>query len=313
MMSLTCHHCGSKLDSNFKFCPSCGNAVLPADSLTETVPEEKPVTNESFVRCNNCGDENAFSASICSGCGMKLSGDIVSPVESKSSAAQANTAQKAPVKKSTALGKSGNKKPEQIAQQNEPAKFSQKNLLIIFAVLLVLAAIILYTGGVFDSPKIPASTMHISEAPGNTQQPQVDLGAQQHIDELEKQIAENPKDQDKILALAHVLNDAGFLDKAIVRYNEYLKFNPKNADAIIDLGVCYFNLKQFDAADSVMKKAIKVNPKHAIGLYNLGIVNLSKGDMEASKKWFQRVIDAAPESDQAKQAKQLLESHSTNK
>ena len=72
---------------------------------------------------------------------------------------------------------------------------------------------------------------------------------------LRLRLNSNPEDYKSILELAHLKNDSGLFDAAIVNYKTYLDKNPKDADARVDMGVCYFNLQDFPNAIKEMETA----------------------------------------------------------
>ena len=112
-----------------------------------------------------------------------------------------------------------------------------------------------------------------------------------------------------VLQLAHLKNDAGMPEQAIVLYRQYLEKNPKDTDARVDMGVCYYVLKNYPAAISEMKEALKYKPDHQIAHLNLGIVNFAAGNTAESKEWLQKAVDLNPNSDIGKRAQELLNSH----
>src|SRR5690606_25246217 len=103
----------------------------------------------------------------------------------------------------------------------------------------------------------------------------IDLSAMNEINALEEKVKANPDDLQSLLHLAHLKNDAGLYDAAIISYKNYLDKNPSDADARVDMGVCYYNLKDYNSAITEMKKALEYKPDHQIAHLNLGIVNLT--------------------------------------
>ncbi len=74
------------------------------------------------------------------------------------------------------------------------------------------------------------------------------------------------------------------------------------------MGVMYRDLGQFDKAVVNFQKANQLDPKHVQSLFNLGVVYLN--DLKQPKKaidaW-NKVIQTAPTSDQANQARIAIE------
>ena len=191
-------------------------------------------------------------------------------------------------------------------QQPQPKTLNRKELFIIAGILLVAIVLILNFSGILDAKKVTETDIGgINQAQGTG----VNLNNIQKINELEARVKANPNDKESILALAHLKNDSGMYEQAIINYKQYLKMQPKDADARVDMGVCYYNLGDFKTAISEMETALKYNPHHQIAFLNLGIVNLSAGNIEKSKEWLNKAVKENPGNDVGKKAKELLESH----
>ena len=137
----------------------------------------------------------------------------------------------------------------------------------------------------------------------------VDLANLEEINQLEEKLKANPEDMESTLHLSHLLQDAGFYDKAIASYKKYLEKNPKNADARVDMAICYYNLNDYTNAIIEMETAIKYQPSHQLAHLNLGIVNLAAQNVDASKAWFRKAVELDPNSEAGKRAQELLNSH----
>ena len=127
--------------------------------------------------------------------------------------------------------------------------------------------------------------------------------------DLEKEVDANPANSDKLLKLAHALGDNGFYKDAIFRYDQYLEKFPNTADVIVDKGVCYFNLRDYKNAAVVMESALKLEPKHQIAHLNLGVVNMAAGNEDVAIEWWKKLLKIDPNSEIAKRAKDLINSH----
>ncbi|MBD3411150.1 MAG: tetratricopeptide repeat protein [Ignavibacteriales bacterium] len=181
---------------------------------------------------------------------------------------------------------------------------------------LLLVVVILWGSGMFDAPEAPKNAATGSQvAPPNSgpnapaRDPAASAAIERRLKELRLATAADPSDAEVALELANALNDAGRYRQAIEGYESYLALEPDNPNAVIDMGVCYFNLAEYDVADSVMRSALKIDPDHQIGYYNLGVVNLSKGDPAEAMRMFERCVEIDPNSEHAKRAKELIESH----
>lgn len=228
--------------------------------------------------CGNCGFKFDRDYKFCPECGTKVSANQDINQKSKST-------------------------ENKVTSTEKDKQLDTKVIFGIFGVGALAILLIIFSTGGFDSSGGNTNTMPPQTGSG------VDLGNVQLINELEEKIKLNPEDSKTLLDLAHLKNDSGLYEQAIVNYKTYLEKHPDDADARIDMGVCYFNLKDFENAKSEMLKALEYSPKHQIGHLNLGVVALSSGNLAESKEWFQKAVDIDPNSDVAKRAEELLKSH----
>lgn len=291
-----CPECGVKLDKEFKFCPECGFAL-------ENIKNENSPDNDSTepVVCKNCGEENSPENTICAGCGIKLQDSSEAPQPKKAqSNKHSNKSSKADQRKSK-----DNRGGKRVVEEKPVKALSPKTLIGIIGIGLITILAILLLTGQFDTENVTVNNAGTNQL----QNSGVDLGNLQKINDMEAKLRANPGDNALLLALAHLKNDSGLYEQAIVDYRKYLKAKPGDADARIDMGVCYYNLGDNKTAISEMEEALKYNPHHQIGFLNLGVVNLSAGNIEKSDDWFKKAIQENPNNDIAKRAKELLESH----
>ena len=82
--------------------------------------------------------------------------------------------------------------------------------------------------------------------------------------------------------------------------------NP-HAGSTAAIGVAYFNLQNAAEAEKCFKKALEINPSHVKALYNLGIVYHVLKRMDQVVKYWELLIQRAPDSPEAKQAMQFLD------
>lgn len=231
--------------------------------------------------CTECGTALHKEFKFCPGCGVGLS-------DGKNRSSKSNQSIKSDLSDTSS---------------NDDKKLDPK---IFYGVLgggLLIVLLVMYTSGSFDSPTVPEGNFNQTESQG------VNLNNLQAINQLEEKLKLNPEDHESLLELAHLKNDSGLFEQAIVNYKSYLEHHPENADARIDMGVCYFNLKDYPSAIKEMEKALEYSPKHQIGHLNLGVVNLNAGNLEISKSWFQKAYDINPTSDAGQKAQSLLQSH----
>ena len=306
MSLVSCGGCGKEVSSDYKFCPYCGSEI---DIIQQDETAQAVSGIVELIICSNCGDENPASDKTCNNCGTVLSGNKIEK--------QAYSAPKPAVKPEPAVKQVNTVKPvqknkkqkskaapgQQVKQAND---FSNQKILLIFGGILVIALVVMFASGAFDSPA-PVATQE-AMAP-QQEQPGVDLSMMQKINEFESAVQANPADMEKTLQLGHMLMDSRLFERAIIYYKKFLAVKPADTDVMVDMGVCFFELRDYATADSVMQSALKINPRHQIALMNLGVVNMNWGKMDKAKDWLQKAVDVNPSSEQGIRAKSLLESH----
>lgn len=297
-MTKFCPECGIKLEKDFNFCPECGYNLKDTSGTTDIIED----SIESVI-CENCGEENNPENIACAGCGIKLkdSGKAVNRPE-------ANRVTKQPEKKHSGKVNKKSKQKNSVRStsvQETPKALSTNNFIVILGSAVVVILIIMYAAGVFDKPVVPLNNVTQNSVPGSG----IDLSNLQRINALEARVKANPGDKESLVALAHLKNDSGLYEQAIINYKQYLQMNPGDADARVDMGVCYFNLQNYSEAIKEMEAALKYQPQHQIAFLNLGIVNLSAGNVEKSKEWLKKAIAVNPNNNIGSRANEILNSN----
>jgi tetratricopeptide (TPR) repeat protein len=117
----------------------------------------------------------------------------------------------------------------------------------------------------------------------------------------------DPANARNALLYANMLLEDGQLEKgkAIV---DKLPPDAVDATALTNIGIVLMNKKQPAAARDYFTKVIESNPKDADGYYYRGLATIQAGKAKEAKSDLQKVIELAPDSDQAKEAKEYLKS-----
>ncbi len=192
------------------------------------------------------------------------------------------------------------------SKQNETKNLNAKVIYGIIIGAIAIIVIIIFSSGILDT----ATTTPINQVQGQSNfSSGVNMNNMQAINDLEEKVKQNPDDHKSLLELAHLKNDSGLFEAAILNYKTYLEKHPDDADARVDMGVCYYNLKDFNNAIKEMETALKYAPNHQIALLNLGVVNLSAGNLQVSKDWLQKAYDINPTNEVGQKAEQLLKNH----
>jgi len=144
-------------------------------------------------------------------------------------------------------------------------------------------------------------------APGVPAAPTASTEVQSRIFAAQQALQADPKNTAAWISLGNDYFDSGKPQQSVDAYAKALELDPNNPDVLTDQGVMYRDLKAFDKAIANWEKAQKINPKHVQSLYNLGVVyshDMKQPD-KARKAW-SRLIEIAPDSPQAAQAKEGL-------
>ena len=121
-------------------------------------------------------------------------------------------------------------------------------------------------------------------------------------------VARDPKNVGAWIQLGNDYFDTRQPQKAVEAYARALELQPGNPNVLTDQGVMYRDLGQFEKAIENFQKASQADPKHPQSLFNMGIVyaNDVNQPQKALEAW-RRVIEIAPQSQQALQARQAIE------
>ena len=124
-----------------------------------------------------------------------------------------------------------------------------------------------------------------------------------------KTIAEqNPNDADTRIQLGNMYFDAGRYQDAASWYEQALKLRPTDANVSTDLGISYYYMNDPDRALAQFDKSLQIDPKHAKTLLNIGIVRaFGKQDMKGAAEVWQKILEVAPNSEEAQAARQALD------
>jgi cytochrome c-type biogenesis protein CcmH/NrfG len=125
---------------------------------------------------------------------------------------------------------------------------------------------------------------------------------------LKTSARQNPSDATTRIDLGNLYFDAGRFSDAVEWYQQALKIQPKNVNVSTDLGIAYYYMNQPDQALAQFDASLAMEPGHAKTLLNVGIVRaFGKQDLKGAAEVWQKVVDVAPNSEEARAAKQALE------
>ena len=130
---------------------------------------------------------------------------------------------------------------------------------------------------------------------------------QLRIGELEKAVANDPRNLQAWVMLANDYYDTDQPQKAIGAYGKALELDPRNPNLLTDQGVMFKRVGGYDKALANFEKAQKLDPKHLQSLYNIGIIyaqDLKQPD-KALKAWT-HYLELDSTSPAAQQVKRLI-------
>jgi Tfp pilus assembly protein PilF len=125
---------------------------------------------------------------------------------------------------------------------------------------------------------------------------------------LRAEAQKNPRDAAPRVQLGNLYFDSERFEEAATWYTEALGINPNDANVSTDLGITYYYRNQPDRALEQFERSLQIDPNHSKTLLNIGVVRAwGKQDLEGAAKAWQRVIEVAPNSQEAQRARQGLE------
>ena len=119
---------------------------------------------------------------------------------------------------------------------------------------------------------------------------------------------QNPNDAVTRVQLGNLYFDAGRFQEAVQWYEAALKITPKDVNVSTDLGISYYYMNDPDRALAQFDRSLQIDPSHAKTMLNVGIVRaFGKQDLKGAAEAWQKVISMAPNSEEARAAKQALD------
>ncbi|HUQ46400.1 MAG TPA: tetratricopeptide repeat protein [Gemmatimonadaceae bacterium] len=116
------------------------------------------------------------------------------------------------------------------------------------------------------------------------------------IDELKKKFDENPRRY--FAPLANEFRKAGDIEQAIMICEEFLPQQPGHMSGHIVYGQALFEGSRFEESRTVFETALTLDPENLIALRHLGDIARGQGDLEAARRWYDRVLEADPRNDE---------------
>jgi len=126
--------------------------------------------------------------------------------------------------------------------------------------------------------------------------------------EFKKAIGINPYYTDGYNNLGIVYREQGKFDKAMTSFEKALQDKAYRTPERIQLNIAYTWMARGDATAAIrhFEQAVSLNPKYPLGYLGLGKAYQKAGRAEQAEKSFRKVVDLAPESPAAAEARQIL-------
>jgi len=168
-----------------------------------------------------------------------------------------------------------------------------------------------FTPGAAVATSAPAPGTMTGNATGAQQQattPAPPPVNEEQVATLTKAANADPKNVSARTALGNLYFDSERFDLAIPWYEAAFKLTPNDPNLSTDLGVSYLYTDKVDQAIAQFEKSVAADPKHLKTWLNIGIAKaMVKGDAKGGEAAWQKVIEIAPGSEEAKKAQQGID------
>jgi cytochrome c-type biogenesis protein CcmH/NrfG len=155
------------------------------------------------------------------------------------------------------------------------------------------------------SPSNPAPSQSSAAGSSAPATPQLD---EARASAMKTTAQQNPTDAETRVELGNMYFDASRYQEAADWYQQALKIQPKDVNASTDLAIAYYYMNDPDRALAQFDRSLTMDPRHAKTLLNIGIVRaFGKQDIKGAAEAWQKVLDVAPSSDEARAARQALD------
>ena len=153
----------------------------------------------------------------------------------------------------------------------------------------------------------PAQATGAPQAQQGQPQPPPPLD-QNRVAQLEAEANGDPRNAEIRALLGNLYFDSERFEDAARWYEAALAIDPTNVNVSTDLGIVYYYTNQPDRALAQFDKSLAIDPSHSKTLLNVGVVRAwGKQDLDGAAQAWERVVEVAPNSEEARRARQGLE------
>lgn len=128
------------------------------------------------------------------------------------------------------------------------------------------------------------------------------------IKALKLMLEKEPRARNVLLNLSAILFEKGDLEEGMKYFKQLDEETVNDHSIFYNIGVLLFSKEQMDPAIEYFKKCSARNPNYIDAYYQIALAYLNLGNNEEAKKNFQKIIELAPGSDKAAQAKEIIDS-----
>jgi cytochrome c-type biogenesis protein CcmH/NrfG len=168
-------------------------------------------------------------------------------------------------------------------------------IVILFLAFGTVAGILASRGGG------STNTSDSSDAPAK-----ITPGAE--VNRLETQVAQDPSNVETVSVLANVLANSGRIAESVPWFQRAIDLSPTDEQLRLAFGRALArNGSAFDA-ELQLKKAVELAPDDPVAAFNLAELydSMSPPRVDDARSWYQKVVDLAPDSVPATQARDRL-------
>ena len=125
-----------------------------------------------------------------------------------------------------------------------------------------------------------------------------------------KKAAKYIDDPNLLRDFALIYLEKGQLDKGAIKLRQFISYQRHEKSMVplySELGKVYLLLKRYEPAEVAYKEALKIDPKYVNAHYGLAEVYLQQNRLEEALEELQRVVELAPDSEEAKYARDVMQ------
>ncbi|GAB6283714.1 MAG: hypothetical protein STSR0008_25070 [Ignavibacterium sp.] len=195
-------------------------------------------------------------------------------------------------------------------------KFKPSVVYPVLLVLLICVVVIFSQTNVFKQDKeqinteqMPDDEVHKGLKDKNAPHSMMNISPEfkHQMEQLKKNIDDNPNDTLKIREYANLLAASHQPDEALKYYDMILSKAPKRIDILFEKSKIYYAENKLNEAENITNSILKLEPENPLAQYNIGAIAATKGDKEKARKIWNEVIKKYPKEEVSELAKKSLE------